>query len=252
MRRRCVGVVIPAAGLGTRVREAAGDGAKEMIDVGGRPLVDGARLEAQAAGLEPVFVTADRKRNLNRWLHARGLRTVEQPAPRGSLDAVERGGAALPDGAYAVLYPDYIQLPEQRGLAALVQGWAAMGGDSAYGLVRGNADRAARLGRTVRVETVEWGGGRHRITRVLPAARPEPGTLHCTFAEIRGPAFQAAVANAGDDAALLPALERLVAAEDLFGVELPGEILDLGRMEGVRHARAAFAAARGGWREEDT
>lgn len=100
--------VIPAGGLGSRFAHLRLGIPKEMLPLGGRPLIEHALAEAAGAGFtEAVVVVSPEKRELRRLLEAGSfplaVSVVEQPAPLGIGDAVLRAGV---DGAAGVLLPD--------------------------------------------------------------------------------------------------------------------------------------------------
>ncbi len=238
------GVVIPAAGLGTRVAAVAQGRSKEMLPLGQRPLIDGALLEAEAADLRPVVVVAPRKQDLVSHLRGRAL-LAEQSEPAGAMDAVWRGRQALGGGPVAVLYPDYVHLPDQRALSAIAAAWRQTRG-CVYGLLRPGED-AHLFGRTVRVEASPHAPGVHRITAVHGACAPAPGALHTTFAEVRDADFDRACAEVygegrREDAGLLTVLELLCRWGRLFAAEIEGQLLDTGTLPGYEAALARFDA----------
>ena len=125
--------VIPAAGLGTRLLPATKVVPKEMMPIGGRPLIQFAVEEAAASGLETViFVVSpnntllaeyfQRDRRLESTLLQRGrnedaelirrlsqlaeVRTVCQEAPLGLADAVCAARPLIHDEPFAVILPD--------------------------------------------------------------------------------------------------------------------------------------------------
>ena len=247
---RLAGAVIPAAGLGTRLHPLTLRTPKELLPVGGEPAIAASLREAQHAGIRRVVVvTSPTKPTLAEWLAARTIArelevvTVVQPEPLGVLDAVDRGRAELGAGPYAVLYPDYLQLPNRTGLRQLVEAHAELR-TAIFGLLRVTEPCAGRMGRTAQVETLPLGGRRHRVTAIRGVLALEVGVLHSTFAEIRTETYEATLAaqTESGDAALLPALRALVAAGQLHGVELEGTILDVGVRAGYDHAVALLGA----------
>jgi len=221
-----------------------------MLPLGGRPALEGALLEAEAAGAaETVVVVAPGKEDLRRRLVGRGVRVVEQPAPVGTLDAVARGRAAIACDRVAVLYPDMLHLPDQTGLRRVAE---AAGTSEAtwYALVRRTPERAARMGRSARVDTEPRGGGRHRILAVHADPGDRPGALHTVLVELRGPREEALLADrrGAGDAALLPVLRRLAEEGLLFGLELPGDVLDVGIPAGYLDGVDRFDRGRARWR----
>ncbi|MCB9547986.1 MAG: NTP transferase domain-containing protein [Myxococcales bacterium] len=234
-------VVIPAAGLGTRLRPLTDACPKEMLPLGGRPAIDAALLEVAAASATATVVVSPGKADLAAHVahRAPGVTFATQDAPRGTLDAVDRGRRG---DRYAVLYPDYVYLPDQTGLSRLLAAAATVPDATWFAATRRDS---TRMGRSARVELADLGDGRARVTAVDGAE----GEWHTVFAEVRGPAHQALL-DAGplDDARLLPILAALAARGLLYVLQLPGPVLDLGVMAGYRDAVARFDAGRARWR----
>jgi UTP--glucose-1-phosphate uridylyltransferase len=113
-----VKVIIPAAGLGTRFASSGFDLPKELLPLGGKPLIAHALDEASRAGFEAaVVVVSPTKLQLRDFL-ARGdlplpVEVVIQPAPDGIGDAVMR---AWPDEPAGVLLPDDVVLETHHWL----------------------------------------------------------------------------------------------------------------------------------------
>ena len=116
MHRPPRSMIIPAAGMGTRLGNLVRLTPKEALPLGDRPAIEGALLEAAAAEApHSVLVARAGPDPVRAWVEAHGRAHVAvQPTPLGVSDAIERGRARLPDAAeYAVLYPDYVHLPDQ-------------------------------------------------------------------------------------------------------------------------------------------
>ena len=108
--RSIVNVVIPAAGLGTRLRPITGGSPKEMLLLGGRPLIWHALREARSAGFTTaVVVVSQGKQELIEYLGSDDLPmkvvVVMQPTPAGVGDAV-LCAAELAEAPFGVLLPD--------------------------------------------------------------------------------------------------------------------------------------------------
>lgn len=235
------GVVIPAAGLGTRLRPLSLGCPKELLPLGDYPALTACLLEAEAAGLAPVaLVSSPGKPGLallhrsltaespigtdaghtpqSRYLAALwlrlGLRLVEQPQPLGVLDAVERGIGALPpspsDGpfaAVAVLFPDLLHLPDQTALGGLVAAYQQTG-QAVFGLRR--AEPVGPQGSTLAVQlATPFDGlapaaipmGTPLPIRALRPSTGQPDELLTTFGQIQTPAWDAALARFCRDSA---------------------------------------------------
>lgn len=225
------GAVIPAAGLGTRLRPLSLGCPKELLPLGDYPALTACLLEAEAAAVAPVvLVTSPHKPGLQQ-LHA-ALRAVaespntdghtpqsrhlaglwrrlhvlpvEQREPLGVLDAVERGLAALPAPtsdatATAVLFPDLLHLPDQTALTVLQAAYRQTGG-AVFGLRRAQA--AGPQGSTLAVQIAAPYAD--RASADLPTATPlpivslrpsqgRPDELLTTFGQIQTPAWDAAL-----------------------------------------------------------
>lgn len=105
-------VVIPAAGRGSRFGAGDGRTPKEMLPLGGKPLIQHALDEAVRAGAEEVVVViAPWKEAIRSYLSRINspvpVRLAVQEVPSGIGDAVARAGVAPPFG---VLLPDDVIL----------------------------------------------------------------------------------------------------------------------------------------------
>ncbi len=232
------GAVIPAAGLGTRLRPLSLGCPKELLPLGDYPALTAPLLEAEAAGVAPVVLVSSPHKPGLQALHqalctvgsATGIdshtpqsryladlwqrlsvRLVEQPEPLGVLDAVERGLAALPaatsaDNAVAVLFPDLLHLPDQTALRALLAAYAQTG-TAVFGLRR--AGPPGPPGSTLAVQLAPPYAD--RPPTALPAAtalpivslhpsRGGPDEILTTFGQIQTPAWDAALDRCCRDA----------------------------------------------------
>ena len=242
-----IAAVIPAAGLGTRLEALTDGGSKEMLPLGGRPMIWGALSECVAADVSEiaVVVRAD-KADLLAWLQAapdlgRPVTIVVQPVPVGVLDALERGRRALGAERFAVVQPDWLHLPDQTGLASLIDA-ADQAPGACFGLVR----PTERMGRTARVDGAAPDCGRRRIEAVGPDAS---GPLHTGFGEVHDALWSEGLADGPpDDSRVLERLRDWAGRGLLHGLEIPGEVLDLGVPAGYQDAAERFDSGRAQWR----
>ncbi len=237
--------IIPSAGLGTRLRPLTDACPKEMLRVGGQPLIYASFLEAEAAELaDVVVVVSPDKPALVDWLHAQAgawpfaVHLATQPEPRGVVDAVACAREVVGREPYAVLYPDYVAGPDQRALAELIA--CADGGSTIMGSYEVAGATLGRFGRTARA-AIDASGAIHELV----AAELVPGARHTTFAEVRTAAYdEALVACASTglprDADVLPTLNQLAQRGLLRAVDLSGRIHDAGVPAGLQALRAAF------------
>jgi UTP--glucose-1-phosphate uridylyltransferase len=133
--------IIPAAGLGTRMRPATEAVPKELLPVGGHPALDWVLHEAIAAGIDDfVIVTSDRKPALEHYVTEAfaprvnpatigsrasrpkaNFRFVAQATPAGLGDAVRTGWRGVGDEPVAVLLPDELILGGGSMLASMLE-----------------------------------------------------------------------------------------------------------------------------------
>jgi UTP--glucose-1-phosphate uridylyltransferase len=108
-------VVIPAAGLGTRMQPLAQGIPKEMLPIGGRPMIFYAIQEAVLSGLEEIYIIINsRKDTLRHYLESEDVKRdiregrgqnipplrltfIDQPTPVGSGDATYRARELIGD-----------------------------------------------------------------------------------------------------------------------------------------------------------
>jgi len=250
-------VVIPAAGLGVRLARVTGGDPKELVELAGRPVLLASLLEVAAAGVpEVALVTTDRKPKIRAAVERLcgelaelgdlSVRFVDQPEPRGVSDAVDRAARALDADRVAVVFPDYVCLPDQRALRGLLQAVERLPADATSYLVLQRTEHvAATHGSTSRVAGVVRDGVL-AVGRVgAPPASPAP--WHTTFCEVQGTAHRARM-RGGVDRDIPALLQELADRERLFGVPAPGPVLDVGIPAGHADAVQRFESGEARWR----
>ncbi len=172
--------IIPAAGRGTRVASVRGDLPKEMIDVGGLPMIALALIELALSGItdvavvvspdkpelaefldhppafpdpsrlgrlyDPARIPADA---LHRWPQ---WRLFEQPEPRGVVDALSLAESWLDGEPFALVMPDNL-LPGHAPPTSDVRRVYDAYGMPVMALVEVTRSEADRMGNCGRVET---------------------------------------------------------------------------------------------------
>lgn len=150
--------MIPAAGRGKRFVASGITSPKELLPLGGKPLIGHAIEEAKRAGFDAaIVVVSPAKEPLRRYLtdndHPIPVEVVVQPQPLGIGDAVLRCwreeplGVLLPDDV--VLANDHwtelIELNRQSGAAVLSVRSVPMESTSRFGIVERDGDKVVRL-----------------------------------------------------------------------------------------------------------
>jgi UTP-glucose-1-phosphate uridylyltransferase len=242
------------------MRAVAGARAKELLPVGGRPLIAHGLLDLAAAGVtEALVVVSPDKPELARELGARvggvALTFVEQPVPLGVADAIALAEPFAAGEPFFCWLPDNLWSAARNGgrsaSAQLAAARAHHPGASFVGLIEVPGDQLARFGSAGFVESTPVGSARDRvrIDRVLPkGTRPDAGgapRLKGFPLDLYGPdvfdrirreraALRTAAARELDDT---PILAELAGEGRLIGVVLrDGRLFDCGIPEGYRDA----------------
>ena len=285
--RRVRKAVLPVAGLGTRMLPAAKTIPKEMLTVVDRPLIHWVVAEARAAGIEHfVLVTGrgkgamedyfDHHVELEATLRAKGktaildelladlpkegeVSYVRQMEPLGLGHAVWCARDIIGDEPFAVLLPDMITLPGQRGgrcLAQCIETYGRHGGNviaveevpmdqtHQYGIVSIGADKGSEFEITGMVEK--------------PPQGTAPSTSMISGRYILDPSVFDVLAHgekgAGGEIQLTDAMKKMLGAQPFHGTRFDGRTYDTGSKLGFLAANAAVAMARPelaeGFREE--
>ena len=276
--------VIPVAGLGTRLLPATKSQPKEMLPVGGKPVVQHVVEELAASGIERVvFVTGrgkgaiedhfDRDPYLTDALKRRGdaellgrlefermgvsFAYIRQPEPRGLGDALLCAEGVTGDGPFAVALGDAIlgtrDAPDVVGrLARALDEHAAACAIAVRDVPR------EQTGRYGIVDTLaDDDGDVVRVTSIVekPAPSRAPSTLAVAARYVMTPAIYDALRNTapGDsgELELTDAIARLVAAGEPVVAVNVGDVErhDVGTHESYAAAFLRFALTDPGYGE---
>lgn len=151
-------VIIPAAGLGTRFAALNLGMAKELLSLGGTPVIGHALAEAARAGFDSAIVVLSPNKDQIREFLAKTepplpVEIAVQPKPLGVGDAVLRGWQGEP---VAVLLPDdvvlasthwssLVELHRRDGAAALCVRVVPFDQTSRFGIAECDGDRVIGL-----------------------------------------------------------------------------------------------------------
>lgn len=249
--------VIPAAGLGTRMRPLTGGGPKELLPMAGKPAIAHALAEAALAGCRmAVVVIGKGKQNLAEKLPAyapQGLDLVFalQPRPLGECDAIAHAGPYLGSGPFAVIYPDNIAHPP--GALALAARTCLETGRDALALMRVDDALTPGISDSGRIDMDRDDNGTYLVTRFHekgsgPFVTRFPGEMRTCGIYAALPHYLEFIEQAR--AELEPGQEltdgkvrRLMLAKGVIfaGAPVPGTVFDVGNPQGYRLCLEALA-----------
>jgi len=119
--------IIPAAGMGTRMQPLTQGLPKEMLLIGGRPMISYAIHEAALSGLKELYIVINKRKDaLRRFLESGQVlknvqaqegegdnlpvqvTLVDQPTPAGSGEAIYQARELVGEEPFALMMPDFI------------------------------------------------------------------------------------------------------------------------------------------------
>ncbi|MCU1491953.1 MAG: gtaB [Acidimicrobiaceae bacterium] len=257
--------VVPAAGLGTRLRPATDAVPKELLPVGGRPAIDWALEEAAAAGIEEVIVVSStHKPAIESFLshsrrvrarfegltaiapgeHSIRVRVVFQNEPRGLGDAVRLGWHAAGERSIAVMLPDELLLGGPLLLRSMLEHHARHGA-SIVSLAKFSPKEIGAYGSASLA-----GPGRSGTMKIdgfveKPAQGQAPSCYGLTGRYVLGPevlkVLEALEAPIASELSLTTALDACASTSGLLGIELiaSDRRVDVGSWPGWMEANIA-------------
>ncbi|MGZ8457558.1 MAG: sugar phosphate nucleotidyltransferase [Gemmatirosa sp.] len=256
--------IVPCGGRGTRMRALTGGAPKEMLPVGGVPLVEHVARECAASGVDELLViVAPGKDAIAAHLAPlagspgmpRRISFLEQPDARGLADAIRLGRAFAGEAPVAVALPDNLFVGDAPGVAQVAATFARTG-RHVVAVVEITREEAARRGPTAVLPGTR-DGDHFEIAQI-----PDKGARGATF-DTRGAhaahtgvgryVFRPDVFDAIDavERALpatqelddVPVLQHLLARGQLVGHCMRGRFLDAGLPDGYAEARAYLERA---------
>ncbi len=258
-------LVIPAAGLGTRMRIVDPAVPKEMLPVGHKPAIQYAVEEGISAGIEKIIIIISRQKEIIRRyfedkrfaekMFPRAVGEVErinrqcrvifrcQGKPLGEADAISYARDIAGGGAVAVIYPDNVYVPAPGALKILKQVYGRYKKD-VIALVRTGSDDTAGTGNSGRVDTEPVDGVLFRIKRFHPKGEGRfiprfKGELRACGIYVSGPYLFEYIEMLRDSVKEkeftdLPVRSLILTERGTFGHLMPGRVFDIGNPDGYR------------------
>jgi UTP--glucose-1-phosphate uridylyltransferase len=256
--------IIPCGGRGTRMRALTGGAPKELLPVGGMPLVEHVARECGASGIDELLVVvAPGKEAITAHLAPlagasgmpRRIAFVEQADARGLADAIRLGRTFADDGPIAVALPDNLFVGDAPGVAQVAETYARTA-RHVVAVVEIRADEAARRGATSALPGTA-DGDLFAIARIPDKGargdRFDTGGAASAHTAVGRYVFLPSVFDvidrterelpAGVELDDVPVLQRLHAADALVGRRMRGRFLDAGLPAGYAESQEAFGGA---------
>lgn len=256
--------IVPCGGRGTRMLHLTHGAPKELLPVGGVPVLRRVLEECAASGIGDVLVvTAPGKEAIEAYARplagAAGLPAridfAVQREPRGLADAIRMGRDFAASGAVAVALPDNLFIGGSPAVAQTIDAFARER-VNVVGVSEVSAADAARRGPTSVYPGVR-DGDLLRIARI-----PDKGEHEATFDTGGAPSALTGVGRyvftpevfavideverslqPGAELDDIPVMQRLLARGRLVGRILDGRFLDVGLPAGYDEAEAFYASA---------
>ncbi len=258
-------LVIPAAGLGTRMRTVDPVVPKEMLPVGYKPAIQYAVEEGLSAGIKKIIIVISKQkeiirryfedRNFASKMFPRALEGLErlnsecsvifrcQESPLGEADAISYARDIAGGDAVAVIYPDNLYVPAPGALKILKQVYARHKKD-VIALVRTGSADASRTGNSGRVDAEAVEGPLFRIKRFyqkgegrfIPRFR---GELRACGIYVSGPyLFEYIERLRGSvrekEFTDFPVRSLILSERGTLGYRMPGTVFDIGNPDGYK------------------
>ncbi len=253
--------------MGTRVQEITQGLPKEMLPIGGRPMIFYTIQEAALAGLEELYIVVnEHKPALRQYLESEDLTKairfdqrgqgssllsltfVDQPLALGSGEAVYRAREFIGDEPFALMMPDFVFFGRTTALSQLISLYERFERDI-VGLIELRGKEAEGFGNVGIAQGQEPEPG---IVAIRAITGKNTGPLILREGEqvlkacprwILGPHFFAYLERTKGEGEWddTPALQMLCAEREVFGRILDGRGFDTGNPVGYEAARAYAA-----------
>ena len=256
--------LIPCGGRGTRMLSLTKGMPKELVEVGGLPVVVRVLHECRLSGIDEVLlvISPEKTEMIDRLASLAGDPLIPaaisfeiQAEPRGLADAIRLGRGFSAGKPIAVALPDNLFAGAEPGLAQVIETFGAAE-KSVVAVVEINADEAARRGPTS-VYSGSVHGSEFVIDRI-PDKRERGSTFDTggrtsAFTGVGRYVFAPEVFDAidavektlpsGAELDDVPVMQTLLAAGGLTGRRIDGRFFDVGLVSGYAEAAAEYGGA---------
>ena len=223
--------VIPAAGLGTRMAENAVLGCKELVQIGGKTMLEHTIQELENAGIEQiVVVSSPSKPAIDNEMMNRGVKIVHQAEPKGLVDAVKCAREVMGQGPCLIALPDVL-FPDANPSAELI---ASFAGETLLTVIQVEAPWGIQLKDTGRVTELH----ENKIVGIsdkFPNREFPLGEYRITGRAIWTEAFWEI-----EDGGEVSTLRSLGSSRKLSACFVKTRYIDVGNPKGYKYAQSIF------------
>ncbi len=230
---------------------------KEMLSIGGKPMIFYAIQEAALSGLEELYIVInERKAALRKYLESADLARaigsslpcltfIDQPLLLGSGEAIFRARKLIGEEPFALMMPDFVLFGDTPALKQLIPLYERFDSD-VVGLIEVKGKEAAGFGN---VGIVQGREQEPRVVAIQGVSGKTPNPLSLRENEqvlkscprwILGPHFFAYLERTKGEGEWddTPALQMLCAERKVLGKILEGRGFDVGNLVGYEAAQA--------------
>lgn len=232
--------MIPAAGLGTRMKSVDPNLPKELLPIASKPAIQYAIEEGIDAGVEQVVIIISREKEIIRERLSQlsmAITFLYQEKPRGESDAIALAEPIVGNQPLAIIYPDNLYCPAP-GVLRLLQEVYTQCDTDVIALTAVTKTNAIMTGNSGRVDLHHEVGDLYRIQRFhtkgaghfIPRFSKE---LRACGIMVSGPhIFEAIRRTRGNvdhgEFTDEPVRKLILKERGLFGLRVPGTVYDIG------------------------
>lgn len=256
-------LIIPAAGLGTRMKPVTQDLPKELLPLGRKPAIQYAVEEGLSAGIKNIIIIINKHKEIIRQYFeeektgsalfpeaADGMTTIRKNAflhflyqdePVGEADAISYAEGIAGNHAVAVIYPDNIYVPSPGAIKILKSAYLKFGQD-VIALSDVPDDLVPSISNSGRVDIVPTDKEVYTIERFIPKGEgyfvPRfSGEIRATGIYICGPHIfeyirKARVSEREGEFTDTSVRNAILREKTILGYNVPGTVYDIGNPDG--------------------
>jgi UTP--glucose-1-phosphate uridylyltransferase len=245
-------LVIPAAGLGKRMKAVNPEIPKEMLPVGNKPAIQYAVEEGISAGIENIIIVINQQKEvIRKYFEDKILREKAFPCsitflyqanPMGESDAIYLAKDVVGNHSVAIIYPDNLYFPAPGALISLKTAFKKYKTD-VIALMEVNEENAKGISNSGKVDIESFRDKVYRIKRFFPKGKdfyvPRfQGELRTCGIIISGHHLFDYIEKArclvkrDEEFTDTPVRMLILKERELLGCRLPGTVFDIGNPTG--------------------